>query len=82
MFLHIGADTEVMINDLIAIFDIKSIKDSKITKDFLNISQEEGFITFISEEDAKSVVITEEKGKSVVYVSPISSNTLLKRIKL
>ena len=82
MFVHIGADVEIMVRDLIGIFDINSIDNSKISKEFLKVAQEEGFISIISEDEIKSVVITEEKGKNVIYLSPISSATLQKRINL
>ena len=82
MFVHIGADVEIMIRDLIGIFDINSIDNSKISKEFLKVAQEEGFISIVSEDEIKSVVITEEKGKNVIYLSPISSATLQKRINL
>lgn len=82
MFVHIGADVEIMVRDLIGIFDINSIDNSKISKEFLKVAQEEGFISIVSEDEIKSVVITEEKGKNVIYLSPISSATLQKRINL
>ncbi|NLM12559.1 MAG: DUF370 domain-containing protein [Epulopiscium sp.] len=80
MFVHIGADVEIMIRDLIGIFDMKSIEESKITMEFLKVAQEEGFVSVVSKEDIKTMIITEEKGRSVVYLSPISSATLQKRI--
>ncbi|WP_341876035.1 extracellular matrix regulator RemB [Defluviitalea saccharophila] len=82
MFVHIGADVEIMIRDLIGIFDMKSVEESKITMEFLKVAQEEGFVSIVSKDDIKTMIITEEKGRSVVYLSPISSATLQKRINL
>lgn len=34
MFLHIGADTEIRVKDIVGIFDIKSLMTSKRLKVF------------------------------------------------
>ncbi|KAE9630261.1 MAG: extracellular matrix regulatory protein [Epulopiscium sp.] len=82
MFLHIGADVEIRLKDLVGIFDMKSMEDSKITTEFLKVAREEGFVCVVSKDDIKTIIITEEKGRNVVYLSPISSATLQKRIHL
>lgn len=75
MFLHLGGDTVVLKNDIIAIMDYKK-GFSVINKEFIKIAEEEGFIETISETGKeKSYVITTEK----IYISPISCNTLKKR---
>ena len=66
MFLHIGADMEIMLRDIVGIFDIKSIRNSKIAERLLNISKKDGSIIFVSKEEAKSIIITKEKGKCLV----------------
>lgn len=79
MFLHIGGDVVIPINDVIAIMDIDTTTISKDTKEFLKIAEEEGFIRSISNDLPKSFIITEVDKKSVIYLSPISSVTLKKR---
>lgn len=79
MFLHLGNDIVVQLNDIIAIMDMETTTVSKITREFLTIAEEEGFIINISEGLPKSYVITEVNKKSKIYISPISSVTLLKR---
>lgn len=79
MFLHIGADTEIRVKDIVGILDIKSLMTSKTAQSFLNIVQNEDLHKLISKE-IKSVIITEENGKSLFYFSPISSVALQKRI--
>ena len=82
MYLHIGSDRMVYSGDIVAVFDFENTTTSKITREFLAISQEEDFIVNVSEEDLpKSFIITEYKGKQTVYISPISSATLLKRLE-
>ncbi|MCL6477903.1 MAG: DUF370 domain-containing protein [Peptococcaceae bacterium] len=75
MFLHLGGDTVVLKSDVIAILDYKK-GFSNITKEFIEIAGEEGFIETISDPGKeKSYVITSEK----IFISPISCNTLKKR---
>lgn len=79
MFLHLGGDVVVSLKDVIAIMDLETTTISKISKEFLSVAEEEGFIINISEDLPKSFVITEVDKKSKIYVSPISSITLYKR---
>ena len=73
MFLHLGADVVIPKKDVIMIIDIRT-KKSPITKEFLQISEDEGFTKPIAEK-IKSVIITTKK----IYMSPISCSTLKKR---
>lgn len=82
MFLHLGSDVMVLTRDIIAILDFETSTLSKITREFLSVSQEEEFIINVSQEDLpKSFVLTEVFGKSRVYISPISTSTLQKRFE-
>ena len=79
MFIHLGGDTVISINDVISIMDVESSNLSNTTKEFLIIAEDEGFIRKISEDDPKSFILTEKNNKTIIYLSPISSVTLLKR---
>ncbi|SDY89631.1 protein of unknown function [Proteiniborus ethanoligenes] len=89
MFLHLGKDYVIPLKDVIAIIDVESALKSEITKEFLEVAEEEDFIHDIAKEEIKSYVISEkvEKGKnnkyeirkSKIYASNISSTTLFKR---
>ncbi len=82
MFLHLGSDVVVNLSDVIAILDLDVTSTSKITREFLAVAEDEGFVVNVSEDDLpKSFVITEIDKKSRVFVSPISTSTLLKRAK-
>lgn len=75
MFLHLGGDVVVLKKDIIAILDTRT-KQSGITREFIDIAKDEGFIQSISnQEKEKSLVITTKE----IYVSPISCTTLKKR---
>lgn len=79
MFLHLGGDTAISMKDVIAIIDISQKNKAKITQEFLKVADEEGFIEKISDEQPKTFIIAEIDKKSKVFLSPISSVTLLKR---
>jgi len=82
MFLHLGSDVCINSKNIIAVMDLETTSVSKITKEFLKITTNKGNVINInSEELPKSYVITKENGKNLIYVSPISSKTLLKRSK-
>ena len=80
MYLHIGGDFVVSIDGIIAILDIEKSTISQDTRVFLKVSEEEGFIVNVIENEMpKSFIIVQEKNMSRVYLSPISTSTLLKR---
>ncbi|MBQ4515669.1 MAG: DUF370 domain-containing protein [Clostridia bacterium] len=81
MFLHLGGDIVVNLKDVIAIMDLDVTSTSKITREFLAVAEEEGFVVNVSEDLPKSYVLTEIDHESKIFVSPISSATLLKRAK-
>lgn len=75
MFLHLGGDVVVLKKDIIAILDTRT-KQSVITREFIDIAKDEGFMQPISnQEKEKSLVITTKE----IYISPISCTTLKKR---
>lgn len=75
MFLHLGGETVVLKEDIIAILDIRT-KQAVSTKEFIEISSDEGFIRQISESGKeKSIVVTTKD----IFISPISCSTLKKR---
>lgn len=75
MFLHLGGDVVVLKKDVIAILDIRTAQ-AAVTKEFLEIAGDEGFIKNIYEKDReKSFVVTTRD----IYMSPISCSTLKKR---
>ena len=80
MYLHLGGDISVKIKNIVAIMDMETTSVSKITKEFLKIAQKcDSVIDVNNEELPKSYVIVNEKKETKVYISPISSQTLLKR---
>ncbi len=80
MFLHLGADISVNDKYIVAICDMETTSVSKITQEYLKYAQRADEVINVSEYDLpKSYVITCENKENKVYISPISSATLLKR---
>ncbi|MEG2538926.1 MAG: DUF370 domain-containing protein, partial [Clostridium sp.] len=76
MFLHLGENVVIPQKEVIAILDIDSVNSIDSDK-FMRISDEEGFVKRINKEKPKSIVLTERDKKSIIYLSPISSVTLV-----
>lgn len=85
MYLHLGEETVVRMNDIIGIFDIENTSISKHTKDFLARSEKGGRVVTVSYEMPKSFVVCktvgnlETVGEEKVYISQISTAALKKR---
>ncbi len=81
MFLHLGQDTVIIEDDIIGIFDLDTTTVSKPTRDYLKTMQKSGNVVNVSYDLPKSFVITCKKNskKKTMYISPISTATLLKR---
>ncbi len=82
MFLHLGENVVVPIEDVIGIFDLQTTMYSSDTIQFLRMAEEDGFVERITKDKPKSFVIAEVDKKSKIYLSPISSSTLTKRTDL
>ncbi|MCL4424868.1 MAG: DUF370 domain-containing protein [Firmicutes bacterium] len=74
MFLHIGSDISVPLRDIIAILDLEA-SNAPPTRDFLGLARNAGHLRPVTDQPPKSYIITGQE----VFLSPISSLTLLKR---
>jgi extracellular matrix regulatory protein B len=80
MYLHLGQDTVVAFDEIIGIFDLDTSTVSKTTRDYLKRAQTAGRVVNVSMELPKSFVVCTDKDKAItVFISQISSSTLLKR---
>lgn len=82
MYLHLGQSTVVTFDDIIGIFDLETATIGKSTRDYLKRAEDEGDVVNVSYELPKSFVVcanSEKKNGKTVYISQISSSTLLKR---
>lgn len=79
MYLHLGQDTIVNERDVVGVFDMDNSTVSRHTRDFLARAQREGRVVNVSMELPKSFVVCRENGRETVYISQISTATLLRR---
>ncbi len=80
MYLHLGQDTVIKINDIIGIFDMETSTISKFTRNYLADAQKANRVVNVSMEMPKSFVLCRGKNNKItVYITQISSSTLLKR---
>ena len=61
------------------VFDLDNSTISRHTRDFLSRAQKEGRVVNVSMELPKSFVVCEKNGRETVYISQISTATLLRR---
>ncbi len=81
MYLHLGQETVVRVQDIVGIFDMENTTISKHTRQFLADAEKAGRVVNVSPELPKAFVICREGDKETVYVSQISTATLMKRRK-
>lgn len=81
MFLHLGRDVAVSAGSIVTIFDMDTATWSRHTRNYLTAAEQAGRVMVITDELPKSAVVCQENGEVVVYISQISSKTLLKRLE-
>ena len=80
MYLHLGQDTVVNMDEIVGIFDLDTSTVSKFTRDYLAKAEKNGWVVNVSFDLPKSFIVCRDKEDNTqVYISPISSSTLLKR---
>lgn len=79
MYIHLGQDVVVPKKGLIGLFDIDNCTSSAITRSFLAEAEKNGEIVDISGELPRVFAVYENRGERRVYLSQISSSTLMKR---
>ena len=81
MYLRISNESVVLKSDIIGIFDMDTSTVSKITRSYLALCEKQGRVVNVSQELPKSFVLCtgEHPGEFTLYISQISSGTLLKR---
>lgn len=79
MYLHLGQDVIVNERTIVGVFDMDNSTVSRHTRAFLARAQREGRVVNVSLELPKSFIVCEENGQETVYISQISTATLLRR---
>jgi len=80
MYLHLGMDKVITFDEIIGIFDLDKTTVSKSTRNYLAKAEKAGIVENICYDLPKSFIVCRNKnGEDKVYISQISSTTLLKR---
>lgn len=79
MYLHLGQNTVVRDREIIGIFDLDITSQSPRTRRYLNTAQRRGEVVAVTEELPKSFVVTGKRGRQRVFISQLSTATLLRR---
>ena len=80
MYIHLGNNQMLRTDEIIGIFDLDTATVSKRTRNFLNKAEKKGEVTYTGYELPKSFIVTaKNKGENKVYLSQLSTSTLLKR---
>lgn len=82
MYINIGTELLIKDNDILGIFDLDNTTVSKSTREYINNSEKNGeCITISIEELPKSFIVTTKNDKKEIYISPLNTSTIFKRIK-
>lgn len=79
MYLHLGQNTVIATDSIVAMFDIDAVTISKRTRDYLTAAQKKGEVVNVSTELPRSFIVCREDDRQVVYISQLSTKTLSKR---
>ena len=79
-YLHLGKDTSIEINNIVGIFDLDTSTVSKHTRSFLSSCEKENRVVNVSYELPKSYILYDFGGEYSVYLSPLNTATLIKRM--
>lgn len=79
MYLHLGGGTLVPEKSIIGIFDLDNTSQSHLTRKYLTAAEKAGSVINAAEDIPKSFVVCHDGEKRLVYLSQMSTQTLLKR---
>ena len=82
-FLHVGNKKSVVSKDIVGIFDMDTSTVSKVTKNFLNKSQNKGELEIATTEIPKSFILIckRKERKPRTVISQFNTTTLSLRLK-
>ncbi len=78
MYLHIGGEVMVPLDELVIIIDLEAGSRRDATKEFLSLAADDKKVVDSGKGRKRSILVTKEK----IYYSPISVDTLVKRTQV
>ena len=80
MYLHIGKDCVINDKNIIGIFNLDYISNTKEYKSLYKRLEEEKKISNVSEKKGKTFILTKEKNKEKAFFTNIGVYTIAKRL--
>ena len=80
MYLHVGDERLIHNEEIIGIFNMKYIKNTREYKSMYKDLEENDNIIDLSEGEGKSFILVEKNKEKKGYVAKIGANTILKRL--
>ena len=80
MYLHLGQNTVITLNEIIGIFDLDTATVTKSGKDFINSMERDGRLIYDDMDLPRSFVLVEDEGKYLIRLSRISTAGLKLRL--
>lgn len=80
MYLHIGQDFIINSKNIIAIFNIDYVKNTKEYKAMYKKLEENNNLMIISDKKNMSFILTKENNIEKAYITNIGVNTIAKRL--
>lgn len=81
MYLHVGHNKIIRIQDVIGIFDMDKTTVSSVTKKFLQEKEKQLLVEIAAVEIPKSFILFEENGLCKICFSPLSCAALKNRME-
>ena len=82
MYLHLGMGTVVTHRDIIGIFDLDNASWAFKTREFLEQAEEDARAVWLTDDFPRSIVLVGSPyAEPMVYLSPLSTTVLAKRIE-
>lgn len=79
MYLHLGNGAIVKKDDIVGVFDMDNTTISKQGRKFLTLAEQNKEVVYAADDLPKAYILTNNAKKNKVYISSISTSTLLKR---
>lgn len=81
MYIDIGGETLLRSEEILGIFDLDNTTVNKATRDYLNHAEKEGYSKTVSYDLPKSFLVTIKNHAPFIYISPLLTTTLYKRLR-
>lgn len=82
MYLHLGAGAVVRSESIVGVFDLDNTSQSHLTRKYLAAAEKSEQVINVAEDIPKSFVVCKDESGMRVYLSQMSTQTLLKRFSI